>query len=337
MAVAVVAVAAVAVVATAGGAAAAVVAVTSVANGVAFGTTATTVAAGAFVGGASALAMGTYAAAVESNSVEEFAEQGEAVMYATVGGSLTGAATAYKMANAQNVSDCFVAGTLICTEDGEIPIEDIHTGDLVWAWDEDTGEVSLKPVVETYINQTDELLHVFVNGEGIVTTPTHPFYSPVKGWTDAVHLRAGDILVHVNGEYVVVEEVQHEILEAPITVYNFQVEGFHTYYVSESGVLVHNTCRNPYGKKGGPKHQSKIDEIAKDLVNRGYDVDLEHMVRTPGGYKGTRYADIFATNGYDSFAIQVGKLTGSGIPVIRERRALADLISAGINVIFVTY
>ena len=57
-----------------------------------------------------------------------------------------------------------------------------------------------------------------------------------------MHLRAGDILVLVNGEYVVVEKVQHEILEAPVTVYNFQVEDYHTYYVADSGVLIHNTC-----------------------------------------------------------------------------------------------
>ena len=83
---------------------------------------------------------------------------------------------------------------------------------------------------------------MFVNGEEIQTTPGHPFYSPVKGWTDAVHLRAGDILVLVNGEYVVVEKVQHELLEAPIRVYNFNVEGFHTYFVANCGVLVHNRC-----------------------------------------------------------------------------------------------
>ena len=83
---------------------------------------------------------------------------------------------------------------------------------------------------ETYVNQTSELVHVFVGGEEIVTTPTHPFYSPVKGWTEACQLRAGDILVLVNGEYVVVERVQHEILESPISVYNFQVAGDHTYY-----------------------------------------------------------------------------------------------------------
>ena len=47
----------------------------------------------------------------------------------------------------------------------------------------------------------------------------------------------------LNGEYVIVEQVQHEILEAPVTVYNFEVEDFHTYYVSDSAILVHNACK----------------------------------------------------------------------------------------------
>ena len=88
----------------------------------------------------------------------------------------------------------------------------------MWAWDETTNAVALKRVVETYVNEAIELIHVFVSGEEIVTTPSHPFYSPVKGWTDAVHLRAGDILVTINGELVIVEKIQHEILESPITL-----------------------------------------------------------------------------------------------------------------------
>ena len=44
----------------------------------------------------------------------------------------------------------------------------------------------------------------------------------------------------LNGEYVVVEQVQHELLESPVTVYNFEVKGFHTYYVGDTEVLVHN-------------------------------------------------------------------------------------------------
>lgn len=142
----------------------------------------------------------------------------------------------------QDPSLCFVAGTMILAAEGAKAIETVEVGDYVWAWDEKTGEVALKEVVETYVNETDELVHVFVNGEEIVTTPSHPFYSPVKGWTEAVHLRAGDILVLVNGEYVVVEKIQHEILEEPVTVYNFQVADYHTYYVTDAGVLVHNRC-----------------------------------------------------------------------------------------------
>lgn len=82
------------------------------------------------------------------------------------------------------------------------------------------------------------------DGETITTTPTHPFYVPQKGWTAAIEFRAGDILVTCNGEYVVVEKIQHELPETPVTVYNFEVEDFHTYYVGSTSVLVHNSCNH---------------------------------------------------------------------------------------------
>ena len=40
----------------------------------------------------------------------------------------------------------------------------------------------------------------------------------------------------------IVEKIQHELLENPVKVYNFQVRDYHTYYVAESGILVHNRC-----------------------------------------------------------------------------------------------
>ena len=85
-------------------------------------------------------------------------------------------------------------------------------------------------------------LYTFSSMARKITTPSHPFYVPKLGWTSAIKLRAGDILVLSNGEYVVVEKVQHEILESPVKVYNFEVEDFHTYFVGESSVLVHNRC-----------------------------------------------------------------------------------------------
>ena len=163
---------------------------------------------------------------------------------AQVGTAVCGAYYASKGANV-----CFVAGTPVQTEQGTVPIEAVAVGAMVWAWDEETGDVALKRVVETYINETYELVHVSVNGDEIVATPSHPFYSPDGGWTEASALRAGDTLVLVTGEYVIVEEVWDENLEDPVTVYNFQVEDYHTYYVL--GVLVHNACGESLATRRG--------------------------------------------------------------------------------------
>ena len=230
---------AVASVVTCGGAAAAAMTATALISGTC--TTvpaAATIITGAALGAGVAYAGSVVSAASSVKSTEEFAEYGKSALISTVAGAVVGA-----VAGAINAAtSCFVAGTPVLTEDGDKPIEDVTVGDYVWAWDEATGTTELKQVVETYVNETSELTHIFVNGEEIVATPTHPFYCPVKGWTDAVHLRAGDILVLVNGEYVVVEKIQHELLENPVKVYNFQVQDYHTYYVAESGVLVHNRC-----------------------------------------------------------------------------------------------
>ena len=135
---------------------------------------------------------------------------------------------------------------------------------------------------------------MFVDGEEIICTPSHPFYSPVKGWTDACKLRAGDILVLVNGDYVVVEKIQHEILESPVKVYNFQVEDDHTYYVSDAGVLVHNSCKHQsYEWRKARSNYWKAQE-AKGGNDTWYDIDfgnnrkLMRTGRAPFGYDNER-------------------------------------------------
>ena len=170
------------------------------------------------------------------------------------------------------VSVCFVAGTFVKAEGGDKSIEDICIGDKVYAYNDETGEIALKSVVNTFVNEATELVHVFVNNEEIICTNEHPFYSPVKGWTEACQLRAGDILVSLNGEYVIVEKVQHEILESPVKVYNFEVEDFHTYYVGKESILVHNSCDS---EKVLPKNGIKVSssdalDLADDFLGTGY-------------------------------------------------------------------
>ena len=254
---AVVAVTAVAVTAVTFGAAAPAAACTLTTIGMSIGasyTVASTAATAAVV--ATTVAAASYAGDIAYSAVTgdslllDTVFQGNTDAYNT-GLAITSIATAgmLEMA-AQSPGVCFVAGTPVLTACGYIDIEKIKAGDMVWAENPETGEKGVKEVVQTFVNETTELIYVHIGNEEIVTTPEHPFYSPVKGWIAACKLRAGDIIVLCNGSYVTVEKIQHEILESPITVYNFEVADFHTYYVGKSAVLVHNTCGENSSSRG---------------------------------------------------------------------------------------
>jgi len=84
-----------------------------------------------------------------------------------------------------------------------------------------------------------------VNGEEIVTTVDHPFYVNSRGFVKAGELAIGYELLDVNGNVLLVEKFNVELTDEPTTVYNFQVDEFHTYHVSGFGVLVHNAEYSP--------------------------------------------------------------------------------------------
>ena len=212
---------------------------------------------------------------------------------------------------------CFIAGTIVAAKEGPKKIEDIQPGDLVWATDPDTGETELKEVKQLFRNETDEWIHITVNEEEIVCTPNHPFWVPVKGWTKACHLRAGDRLQLLNGEYVVVEQIQHELLESPETTYNFEVEDLHTYFVGESGVLVHNKCQGaqkPSSKKTEVHHiveqcqQRKSGFSSSQIQSPSNKITLDYDVHRkisgyysskPEGFDGLRVRDWLAGKSFE--------------------------------------
>ena len=79
-----------------------------------------------------------------------------------------------------------------------------------------------------------------INSEEIITTVDHPFYVKNQGFVKAGELIVGDELLDVNGNVLLVEKFNVELTDEPTTVYNFQVEDFHTYYVGGFRILVHN-------------------------------------------------------------------------------------------------
>ena len=189
-----------------------------------------------------------------------------------------------KAANSAGVKpSCFVAGTLVMAVAGMVAIEKIKSGDKVISTDPETMETSLKTVLETYIREVTTLVHLTVNGEEIVTTVDHPFYVKNQGFIKAGELIVGDELLDVNGNVLLVEKFNVELTDEPVTVYNFQVEGFHTYHVGCFYVLVHNADYNQSPKeimaertKGldTREHPSKYKQISAKEKSR-----LESKVR----------------------------------------------------------
>jgi RHS repeat-associated protein len=145
---------------------------------------------------------------------------------------------------------CFVAGTLVATQGGLTPIEDIAVGDLVWARSEETGELALRPVVQLFETPDQPIVEVDVESadgsvETLGTTYEHPFRVAGLGWVPAGRLQPGDRLSTHNDDWREVRRVRATSPRGPPrreTVYNFEVAEDHTYFVGESGVWVHNLC-----------------------------------------------------------------------------------------------
>ena len=134
---------------------------------------------------------------------------------------------------------CFVAGTLVRTDQGMKPIESIEIGDQVWAYDVACSNRVLKSVLKTFVRKRNHWIKLQINDEMIEVTAEHPFFVPDKGWVSAGNLRTGDKLLSFDPDNEVSVRAS-ERLPGPVTVYNFEVQDLHDYFVTDEGILVHN-------------------------------------------------------------------------------------------------
>ena len=137
---------------------------------------------------------------------------------------------------------CFAKGTLVWTKTGQQPIESLELGDLVLAQNVDSGELAYKPVIARTVRPPSPILKLSLDGEELLTTRGHPFWVAGVGWRMAKELGDAAVLHAVTGSAPLAAVEPAGELEA----YNLVVADFNTYFVGESGVLVHdNTPRRP--------------------------------------------------------------------------------------------
>ena len=139
--------------------------------------------------------------------------------------------------------DCLAAGTLVWTDAGPVPIEQIRVGDLVLAQDPESGELAYQPVLRTTVRPRGPLVRVcLVNREVLETSGGHLFWVAGAGWTKARELLSGCELHGVTGTVrVSITETADEA-----ETYNLIVADSHSYFVGEGKILCHdNTVRRP--------------------------------------------------------------------------------------------
>lgn len=115
-----------------------------------------------------------------------------------------------------------------------------------------------------------------------------------------------------------VEKVQHELLETPVTVYNFEVEDYHTYYVSASAesddsfVLVHNRCGESFNEQ-----QQAVIDLAQENRHGLSTSDANTLVEWANEYGVNNHEIMVHTNRSGIWSeIYHIKIHGYHIPVI---------------------
>ena len=201
----------------------------------------------------------------------------------------TGIGFTYARARLHTSSLCFVPGTKIKTYEGWKDIENIKIGDRVFSRNDKTGKTGYKKVARTIRTRAVELVHLryrkrerstkpvsndkssqsprkSIDKEGepgdddddedshlLSGTLTHPFWSIDRNdWVNMGELKIGERLLLDNEDEAVIVSLTPEKASPGehFDTFNFEVEDWHTYFVTEredvAAVWVHNGACGPH-------------------------------------------------------------------------------------------
>jgi hypothetical protein len=189
---------------------------------------------------------------------------------------------------------CFAAGTPVVTAEGLRAIEALRAGDMVLSRHEHTGETDWRRIVRTFERPVEGLVRLALrDGSGRVealdTTDEHPFWVSGRGWVGAASLEAGQQLGAAAERALVVESVTSVAVST--SVYNFEVDGFHTYFVGETAAWVHNQCMTP----APTVLRDVIATNRSAIVNHGQDLTYYPRTPRPGQVRVTPPSEMEAT------------------------------------------
>ena len=154
---------------------------------------------------------------------------------------------------------CFATGTVVSLGNGEHQvIERIAVGDLVASRDEFSGQSEEGLVTRTWAHHGKQTIDLTLEaGERIRTTSAHRIFTMERGIVTAGELSVGDHVKTLAG----ISQPIVDITPGPtdVTVHNLTVDRFHTYFVGEAGVWVHNDKGEPDPDEPDPDEPNTPD------------------------------------------------------------------------------
>ncbi|PDS21944.1 polymorphic toxin-type HINT domain-containing protein, partial [Flavobacterium branchiophilum] len=150
------------------------------------------------------------------------------------------------------------------------------------------------------------VIYLYVAGEVLEVTPEHPFL--VNGeWLTADKLTTYHSLTLHDGTTTPIEKIETITLATPKKVYNFAVQGYNSYFVGESRVLVHNcevtfNLKKATNKTEGIRRENTVGAVLEDVHGKD-NVLKERMLldefgnKVPGPNGKGRRVDFVVTDG----------------------------------------
>jgi hypothetical protein len=138
-----------------------------------------------------------------------------------------------KFPNGKNDDQCLVAGTLVETPQGGVPIEQVSVGDMV------VTPEGVKRVVNAGCTSEQATVYrvLLSNGAELVGTGNHPVMT-TDGWMTIDELTYSTCVVVIGSDETTATVMLKEVLPEPQAVFNLTVEDAHVYYAN--GILTHN-------------------------------------------------------------------------------------------------
>lgn len=128
-----------------------------------------------------------------------------------------------------------------------VAIETLAPGDLVLARNEQTGELSYRPIHHVIVTADKQAYDLRLDRGGLVetigVTSEHPLWVRGRGWTKAYRLAPGDQVFTDSGQWARV--VSNSPGGTRAYVYNLDVADDHTFFVGQVGAWVHNCALTP--------------------------------------------------------------------------------------------